>query len=74
MDPVIPFDQAAGLLPFGIRQLALAMPRAERIVTEEFRLRVGRPVSITLPEGERVLPGCPAITPDDLRTVLEIAT
>lgn len=74
MDPLIPFDQAAGLLPFGIRQMALAMPRAERIVTEEFRLRVGRPVSVTLPEGERVLPGCPVITPDDLRTVLEIAT
>lgn len=74
MNPVIPFDQAAGLLPFGFRQLALALPQAERTVTEEFRLRVGRPLSITLPEGEAILPGCPIITHGDLRTVLEIAT
>ena len=74
MDPVIPFDQAAGLLPFGMRQLALALPRAERAVAEELRLRAGRPLAITLPEGEVVLPGCPIISPDDLRTALEIAT
>ena len=74
MDPVIPFDQAAGLLPFGMRQLALALPQAERAVAEELRLRAGRPLAITLPEGEAVLPGCPIISPDDLRTALEIAT
>lgn len=74
MDPVIPFDQAAGLLPFGMRQLALALPQAERAVAEELRLRAGRPLAITLPEGEAVLPGCPIISPNDLRTALEIAT
>ena len=74
MDPVIPFDQAAGLLPFGMRQLALSLPQAERAVAEELRLRAGRPLAITLPEGEAVLPGCPILSPDDLRTALEIAT
>ena len=74
MDPMLPFDQAAGLLPFGLRQLALSMPRAERAVAEELRLRAGRPVSVTLPEGEAVLPGSPVLSPDDLRTALEIAT
>lgn len=74
MNPMIPFDQAAGLLPFGLRQLALSMPQAERAVAEELRLRAGHPMSVTLPEGEVVLPGCPVISPGDLRTVLEIAT
>lgn len=74
MDPLIPFEQAAGLLPFGLRQLALSIPRAERVVAEELRLRAGRPMSVTLPEGEAVLPGCPVISPGDLRTTLEIAT
>lgn len=74
MNPTLPFDQAAGLLPFGLRQLALSMPQTERIIAEELRLRAGRPLSVTLPEGESVLPGSPIISPDDLRTVLEIAT
>lgn len=74
MDPVLPFDQAASLLPFGMRQLALSLPQAERAVAEELRLRAGRPLAITLPEGEAILPRCPIISPDDLRTALEIAT
>lgn len=74
MDSLLPFDQAAGLLPFGFRQLALSLPRAEQIITEELRLRVGSPISITLPDGEVLLPGCPILTTEDLRMVLEIAT
>lgn len=74
MNPMIPFDQAAGLLPFGLRQLVLSMPQAERAVAEELRLRAGRPLSVTLPEGEVILPGSPVISPGDLRTALEIAT
>ena len=74
MDPLLPFDQAAGLLPFGLRQLALSVPRAEQMITEELRLRVGQPISITLPNGEAFLPGSPQITIEDLRMVLEIAT
>ncbi len=69
-----PFDQAAALLPFELRQLALALPRAERIVAEEVRLRAGQPVCLTLPEGEAVLPRSPVLSEQTLRTVLEIAT
>jgi stage III sporulation protein AA len=74
MDPMTPFDQAAGLLPFGLRQLALSMPQAQRAAAEELRLRAGRPMSVTMPEGETVLPGGPILSPGDLRTALEIAT
>lgn len=74
MNPMIPFDQAASLLPFGLRQLALSLPEAERVVAEEFRLRAGRRLSITLSEGEATLPGSPILSTDDLRTSLEIAT
>lgn len=74
MDPLLPFDQAAGLLPSGLRQFAFAVPRAERVIAEEVRLRVGYPMSITLPEGEMYLRESPVITSSDLYTVLEIAT
>lgn len=74
MGPVIEFDQAAGVLPFGLRQIALAAPKAERVIAEELRLRIGRPMTITLPEGEVVLPGSPIVTASDLSLVLEIAT
>lgn len=74
MDPLLPFDQAVGLLPSGLRQLACAVPRAERVIAEELRLRVGYPMSITLPEGEMHLPESPVITSNDLHAVLEIAT
>ena len=74
MDPAIPFDQAVSLLPFGLRQLALALPRSARNMAEELRLRAGRPVSVTLPDGEQALPGSPVISSGDLRAVLEIAT
>ena len=74
MDPRIPFEQAAGLLPLSLRQFVLEVPRAEQMIAEEIRLRVGRPISITLSEGEVFLPGSPIIVSKDLYTVLEIAT
>ena len=74
MNPELPFDQAATLLPFGLRQVALSLPKAERLIVEELRLRVGRPLSATFPAGETILPGSPPVSPADLRTVLEIAT
>lgn len=74
MDPLLPYGQAAGLLPLGLRQLALEVPRTEQVIAEEFRLRIGCPMSITLPEGEIILPGSPIIDSNDLYSVLEIAT
>ena len=74
MEPLLPFDQAIGLLPFALRQLACAVPHAEKAIAEEIRLRVGYPISITQPKGEIYLPRSPIITSKDLYTVLEIAT
>ena len=74
MNPILSFDQAAGMLPFGLRQLALSMTQAEKAVAEEIRLRAGKPIALTMPEGETILPFCPNVTPGDLRTTLEIAT
>lgn len=74
MNEMLPFDQAAGVLPFGLRQLVLSMPMAERMIAEEFRLRAGRALSITLPDGEKVLSNGLVLSKEDLRTTLEIAT
>lgn len=74
MNPETPFDQAAALLPHELRQLTMALPRAERIVAEELRLRVGQPVLVTLPEGEAALPRSPVLSEGHLRAVLEFAT
>ena len=69
-----PFDQVCDLLPFGLRQAARNLPRTEQMITEEIRLRIGQPVSVSIPEGEVFLPGSPIITAKDLHSVLEVAT
>lgn len=74
MDPAVAYDQAAAVLPFGLRQVALAVPKADRMIAEELRLRIGSPLTITLPDGEAAVSGCPVITANDLSMVLEIAT
>ena len=74
MSTISPYDQAVNILPFGLRQIALAAPEDKRCIAEEIHLRVGRPISIGLPEGETGLPNSPNVTLSDLRTVLEIAT
>lgn len=74
MDPAFPFDQAVSLLPLGLRQIALTLPRAAQASAEELRLRAGQPLSVTFPDGERTVSGSPAVLPDDLRSVLEFAT
>lgn len=74
MNLLLPFDQAASILPFDMRRLALTASRQEKLLAEEIRLRVGRRMSITLPEEEVAVPGCDEITPNDLQSVLEIAT
>ncbi len=74
MDDTTPFEQVARLLPRGIRQPVLSLPRSVQVVTEELRLRAGRPIAVTLPERTVTIPGGPLMTPGDLRAVLEIAT
>lgn len=74
MDPAFPFDQAVSLLPLGLRQIALMLPRAEQASAEELRLRTGQPMSVTFPDGERAVSGSPAVRSEDLRSVMEFAT
>lgn len=70
------FDQAAALLPWELRQGAERLESADKVRAEELRLRIGRPPTAVLPEGERALPGCQSrpVTSEDLRLVLEVAT
>ena len=70
------FRQAAALLPSRLRQAAERMGGEEQCRAEELRLRNGCPITVSGPEGERVIPGCEQLplTERDLSQVLEIAT
>ncbi len=70
------YEDAARLLPEGLRRLALACSAGEKAAAEEFRLRTGCPLSVLYPEGERFLRGSPpqTVTPADLQAVLDRAT
>ena len=46
------YEEACALLPRALRAAALAVPRRRMARVEELRLRVGRPVGLSLPEGE----------------------
>ena len=67
------FDRAALLLPHNLRERARELKREERASCEEFRLRLGYPASIVMPEGERSMGGDP-VTKRELGFVLEAAT
>ena len=59
------------MLPGRLRALALAQPPEVRRLAEEFRLRVGRPLAVLLPEGERPLGD--RVTPEDLEELCDLA-
>lgn len=67
------YVQAAGALPQRLRQEALLLPREDQCRAEEFRLRAGRPMSVVLPEGERVLSRGP-VHSRELEQLVEIAS
>jgi len=67
------YVQAAGALPQRLRQEALMLPREDQCRAEEFRLRAGRPMSVVLPEGERVLSRGP-VHSRELEQLVEIAS
>ena len=46
------YRAAAALLPSRLRAAALSIPEAQQAAAEEIRLRVGRPVTALLPDGE----------------------
>ena len=67
------FQQAAEVLPPRLRRLVMELPQEEQQCGEELRLRVGFPLSVVFPEGERSLDGA-AIEPGDVELLLERAS
>lgn len=69
-----PFQSAVPLFPAPIRSILLGLPPSQQVFVEEIRLRVGRPVSIVLPAGERMLAPDKPTTAQDIELVVEAAT
>ena len=67
------YRQALRVLPPPLRQRALSVTPEEQERAEEVRLRVGRPLSLVLPWGERWLEGKP-VTGQDLEQLVELAS
>lgn len=67
------YREACGLLPEELRRQALALPEAWQGNVEELRLRIGRPLAVTMPEGETPLTGS-LVTGEDLERVVDRAT
>ena len=67
------YEEACALLPGRLRTAAMAEERGRRAGAEELRLRIGRPMYLTLPEGEVPLPQT-RIVRGDLEQVLDRAT
>lgn len=61
------------LLPGTFREQVESLPRTERECIEEVRLRLGRPVSVTLSAGERFLEGL-TVAEETLAWILERAS
>lgn len=68
------YEAACGLLPESIRAAVRQLPGEAARSACEFRLRLGRRPSVTMPEGERDIPGTDRVGTRDLARVLEIAT
>ncbi|MDR0380637.1 MAG: stage III sporulation protein AB [Oscillospiraceae bacterium] len=70
------YESAIGLLPPPLCGLLRTLPRDVWGRAEEVRLRAGRPLTVSLPEGERALPpgGRYLVEPHDLEAVLEAVT
>lgn len=66
-------EQALRALPLRLRREALALSEADRGRAEEFRLRVGWPMSAVLEGEERPLGG-PPVTREELEQLVEIAS
>ena len=65
-------EEAAAILPLRLRKQVLALRDEQKAAVEEFRLRVGRPLSVLLPEGELMLE--PYVEAADLETLCDLAT
>lgn len=67
------YRQAVRALPRRLQQEALSLEEEEQSRAEELRLRVGWPMTVLLPEGERALGGAP-VESRELDQLLEIAS
>lgn len=67
------YEEACALLPPRLQNTALALPLERKARVEELRLRIGRPLFLTLPEGEAPLPQTRVLR-HDLEHVLDRAT
>ena len=66
------YRAAASILPSRLRAAALSIPEARQGVAEEIRLRVGRAMTVLLPDGET--PTGEYVEAEDLETLCDIAT
>ena len=67
------YEEACALLPGRLRVLAMTLPLERKAAAEELRLRIGRAMYLTFPEGEQPLPQT-RVTRSDLEQVLDRAT
>lgn len=67
------YEDACALLPGRLRPAAMMVERKNKAETEELRLRIGRPMYLTLPDRELPLPQTRVIR-GDLEQVLDRAT
>lgn len=67
------FEQAASILPSQLRRTVLStLTEREKSLAEELRLRVGHPVTVLLPDGERECGQ--TVEQEDLETLCNLAT
>lgn len=70
---MIPYEQAAKVLPQPLREGAMALDRGRRAKTEELRLRVGQPVAVVL-DGQEFVLSTACVTPRDLEQLADLAS
>lgn len=68
------YMQAVGVLPEPLRTWARNVDKATMARAEELRLRMGRPPTLVLPEGERPIPGACAVSGEELARLVELAS
>lgn len=66
------YEEAASVLPVRLRKAALSLTDAQKERAEEIRLRVGRPLSVLLQEGEYAADI--VVEAEDLETLCDLAT